>query len=344
MTAKSGFMTAKSGFMSALVAAVGAAVLVVAPFAVTPAIAQTEPTILKLGHITPPGSLHDLATLEFARRVNTQLKGQVEVKVYGNSALGTDEQMVKGIRTGEVDLFLPGGVMSTIDPIYGIFELPYLIDDRAHMRRATENKTVQQALYPKALAKGMRILGIWEHGFKQITNNTRPIVRPLDLRDLKIRVPSAVWRLRTFQTFGASPAAAPWKDVYGLLKTGQMDGQEAALTLFMSAGIQNVQKYLSLTDHVYTPGYLVINEAVYRKLPRHAQRVLTRVGYEMAEWSRKEGARLDKELMTKLPPTMLVNDVDKDAFFRASIPLYEQFASEVPGGTVLIKTIQGLKR
>ncbi|HEX7127987.1 MAG TPA: TRAP transporter substrate-binding protein [Thermodesulfobacteriota bacterium] len=329
---------------SIALAAALAAALVAAPPAAVQAAAPTERIVLKFGHITPPGSLHDLAAQEFARRVNAQLEGRVEVRVYGNSALGTDEEMVKGIRTGAVDMFLPGGVMSTVDPIFGIFELPYLIDDRDHMRRATENRAVQHALYPKALAKGMRILGIWEHGFKQVTNNTRPIVRPADLRDLKIRVPSAVWRLRTFQAFGASPAAAPWKDVYDLLKTGRMDGQEAALTLFMSAGIQHVQKYLSLTDHVYTPAYLVINEDVYRKLPKDARRVLTRVGYEMAEWSRKEGARLDRELMARLPPTIEVNEVDKDAFFRASIPLYEQFASEVPGGTILIKTIQGLRR
>lgn len=325
-------------------AAALAAALVAAPPAVVEVAAKTERIVLKFGHTMPPGGLHDLAAREFARRVNAQLEGRVEVEVYGNSALGTDEEMVTGIREGRVDLFLPAGVMSTIDPIFGIFELPYLIDDRDHMRRATENRAVQHALYPKALAKGLRILGIWEHGFEQVTNSARPIVRPADLRDLKIRVPSTAWRLRTFQTFGASPAAAPWRDAYNLLQTRRMDGQEATLALFvMSDGLPQVQKYLSLTDHVYTPAYLVINEAVYRKLPKDAQRVLTRVGYEMAEWSRKEGARLDKELLARLPSTVEVNEVDKDAFFRASIPLYERFASEVPGGTVLIKTIQGLR-
>lgn len=308
-----------------------------------PAAAQgAAPIVIKFGHITPAGSLHDLAALEFARRVHKELRGRVEVQVYGDSKLGTDEQMIKSIRTGGVDMFIPGGVMSTLDPIYGIFEIPYLIDDRAHFRKATENKAVQAALFPVAVSKGMRILGIWEHGFKHVTNNVRPIYKPEDLKGLKIRTPSAVWRLRTFQAFGASPSASPWKEVYNLLKTGQMDGQEAALTLFMSAGIQNVQKYLSLTYHVYTPGYLVINEDLWQRLPKDVQKTLSKVGWEMAEWTRREGDRLDKELIKQLP-MMQINEVDKEAFFRASAPLYEQFASEVPGGAALIKTIQNLR-
>jgi TRAP-type C4-dicarboxylate transport system substrate-binding protein len=184
---------------------------------------------------------------------------------------------------------------------------------------------------------------VWEYGFRQITNNVRPIVKPEDLKGLKIRVPSGVWRLRMFQSYGASPVAAPWKDVYGQLQSGKLDGQESAFQLFMSDHIQDVQKYVSLTDHVYTPAYLVINEELWNRLPANVQKPLAKIGWETGEWCRREGEKLDKELRGKLPPTIAVNQVDKDAFFRASVPIYEQFASEVTGGASLIKAIQKLR-
>jgi tripartite ATP-independent transporter DctP family solute receptor len=319
------------------------ALAVAAPWiAPAPAAAQA-PVTLRLGYVSPAGSLHDLVANEFARRANAELAGKVEVKVFADSALGTDEQMIRGIRNGEVEMFLPGAVMSTLEPKFGVFEMPYLFADRRHVRRVVESKAVQEQLFATTLPKGMRILGVWEYGFRQITNNVRPVAKPDDLKGLKIRVPSGVWRVRMFQTYGASPVARPWKVVYDELRSGGLDGQESAFQLFMSDNIQDVQKYVSLTDHVYTPAFLVINEDVWQRLPADVQKRVAKLGWEMGDWCRKEGERLDKELRSKLPPTIKVNEVDKDAFVRASSVVYEQFASEVPGGAALVKMIQSLR-
>src|SRR3989442_5351602 len=138
-----------------------------------PSTAQT--VTLKLGHVGFPGSLFVITTDEYAKRVNAALKGKVEVKVFHSSQLGSDEQMMRGVKVGAPEMFLPSTVMSTADEKFGVFEMPYLIVSRAHMKKAADNKQLQAQLLNVLPAKGMRVLGVWENGFRHITNNVRPI-------------------------------------------------------------------------------------------------------------------------------------------------------------------------
>jgi TRAP-type C4-dicarboxylate transport system substrate-binding protein len=101
-----------------------------------------------------------------------------------------------------------------------------------------------------------------------------------------------------------------------------------------------VQKFLSLSGHVYTPAYLVVGEESWAKLPKDVQGTLSKIAWDMGDFARSEGERLDKELMGKLVPPMKVNELDKDAFIKGSAAIYEEFGKEVPGGTDLIKLIQ----
>src|SRR3989338_3705915 len=144
--------------------------------------AQQQPISVRLGHVGFPGpdSIFAIMGDEYAKRVNGALKGKVEVKVFHSSQLGSDEQMMRGIKVGAPEMFLPSTVMSTTEQKFGVFEMPYLIVSRAHMKKVTESKQVQGALFDGLPAKGMRILGVWENGFSHITNNVRPIVKPDD--------------------------------------------------------------------------------------------------------------------------------------------------------------------
>ncbi|HKA33205.1 MAG TPA: TRAP transporter substrate-binding protein, partial [Candidatus Binatia bacterium] len=168
-----------------------------------PASAQVT---LRLGHVGFPGSLFALTADEFAKRANAELKGKVEIKVFHSSQLGSDEQMMRGIKVGAPEMFLPSTVMSSADEKFGVFEMPYLIVNRAQMKKAADNKQLQTQLFAGLPAKGMRILGVWENGFRHITNNVRPIVKPDDLKGIKLRVPGGVWRVKMFKAYGANPS------------------------------------------------------------------------------------------------------------------------------------------
>jgi TRAP-type transport system periplasmic protein len=302
-----------------------------------------QPVSIRLGHVGFPGSLFAIVADEYAKRVNATLKDKVEIKVFHSSQLGSDEQMSRGIKLGAPEMFAPSTIMSTVDQKFGVFEMPYIIVNRAHMKKVAESEQAQKALFDGLPAKGMRILGVWENGFRHITNNVRPIVTPDDLKGIKLRVPGGVWRVKMFKAYGANPSPMPLAEVYSALQSGVMDGQENPLPQISSAKFQEVQKFLSLSGHIYTPQYLVVSEDFWKGLSKDIQGTLSRTARELGDFARSEGERLDKELMGKVAPPMKANEVDKESFIKASAAIYDDFGKEVPGATELVKLIQSLR-
>ncbi len=294
--------------------------------------AQTE---IKLGHVGAPGSLFDRSCQEFAKRANAKLGTMAKVVVYGSSQLGKDSEMLKKLKLGTIDLALPSTVMSSQVPQFGLFEMPYLVKNRAHMARIRE-QIVFPKLVPLAAKDGYHILGIWENGFRQITNNKRPIYKPADLAGIKLRTPKGEWRVKMFKAYGANPTPLAFSEVFVALKTGAMDGQENPYAQIYPARFYEVQKYLSITDHVYTPAYLTAG-ASFARLDPKVQKILKDTAVEMEPVALKIGADLDTELLGKLKAAgMKVNEADKAAFIKASKPIYDEFAKEVPGGKEMV--------
>jgi tripartite ATP-independent transporter DctP family solute receptor len=307
-------------------------VLVAGVLAAGAAGAETE---IKLGHVGEPGSLFDRSSQEFARVANAKLNGKAKVVVYGSIQLGGDTEMLKKLKLGTLDLALPSTVMSSQVPAFGLFEMPYLVKDRAHMARIRD-EIVFPTLAPLAEKDGYRILGVWENGFRQITNNKHPIVKPDDLKGIKLRVPKGVWRVKMFQAYGANPSPLALSEVFVALQTGVMDGQENPLAQIYPARFQEVQKYLSLSGHVYTPAYLTAGRSWGRLAPE-VQKALADAAVEVQPTVYKIAAELDETLLAKLKEAgMQINEVDKQAFIAASNAIYKEFATQVPDGQALI--------
>jgi len=298
-----------------------------------PARAQLE---LKLGHVGSPGSLFELSSLEFAKRANARLGDKAKVVVYGSSQLGGDKEMVQKLKLGTLDLSLPSTVMSSENDLFGVFEMPYLVKDREHMKR------IQKAIFWSKLAptvepKGLIILAVWENGFRQITNNKHPIKTPADLQGIKLRVPEGKWRVKMFQAYGANPSPMKLSEVFTALQTGVMDGEENPLTQIYSSKFQEVQKYLSLSGHVYTPAYLTASKKRWDSLPPDVREILEETAKETQAYVYATAQKLDDELLAKMKAAgMQVNEVGKPAFIKASKPIYVEFGKEVPGGKELI--------
>jgi len=290
---------------------------------------------IKLGHVGEPGSLFDQTCQEFAKRANEKLGDKAKVVVFGSSQLGGDSEMLKKLKLGTIDLALPSTVMTTVAPEFGLFEMPYLIKDRDHAARVRD-AVINPTLKPIAEKKGYHILATWENGFRQITNNTRPIVKPDDLKGIKLRVPKGVWRVKMFQTYGATPSPMALSEVFVALQTGVMDGQENPLAQIYPSRFQEVQKYLSMSGHVYTPAYLTAGRS-WENMPEDVRKILQDTATEMQPVALEIAAKLDDELLGKLKDAgMKVNEVDKAAFIEASKPIYAEFAKEVPGGQEMV--------
>ena len=310
---------------------VAAAVALALP--AVPALAQTE---IKFGHVGEPGSLFAASADEFARKANAKLGNKAKVVVFGSSQLGGDKELLQKLKLGTVDIALPSTVMSSEADIFGVFEMPYLVKDRNHMKKI-EKEVFWSKIAPAAEKKGLKVIGVWENGYRHITNNKKPINTPADLQGIKLRVPEGKWRVKMFQTYGANPSPMKFSEVFTALQTGVMDGQENPFTQIYSAKFQEVQKYISLTGHVYTPAYVTVGAKKWATLPADVRKILESTAKETQAFVYEKAAKDDNELLDKIKAAgVAVNTPNKDAFVAASKPVYEDFAKEVAGSKAII--------
>jgi len=297
---------------------------------------------MQLGTVGAPGSLIARTAEEFARRVNERLAGRVHVTHFGNSQLGNDEVMLQKLKLGTLDFAVPSTVMSSEVAAFGLFEMPYLVEDRDHMRRIG-TEIFWPELAPLAEDRGYHVLGLWENGFRHITNNRRPITGPEDLQGIKLRTPRGEWRVALFQELGANPTPMPLAEVFVALQTGVIDGQENPLAQITSQRFQEVQKFLSLTGHAYTPAYLAAGTAKWNGWPEDLRAVFTEEAAAVQEFAYDEAARMDAELLGTLRASgIAINEADRSRFLAAGRPIYEAFGNAVPGGREMIDRAMAL--
>ncbi|MCL7818872.1 TRAP transporter substrate-binding protein [Pasteurella multocida] len=270
----------------------------------------------------------------------SEAKLDYRLNFFGSGQLGNDKDTQQKLKLGTIDIALLSSTLATNIPQMAIFELPFLITNRQQL-----NKIEQHVFYPfvapEVEKKGYKIIGLWENGFRSITNNTRPINRPEDLKGLKIRTPSSSWRLKMFKAWGANPTPIPFGDVFIGLRTGVIDGQENPLTNIYAAKLQEVQKYLSITNHVYSPAYLTVGKNTYQKLPENVRKIIEAGAKEAQTWGYQEAEKRESELEKKLVESgMTLNNANIQAFIDASQPIYDEFISEVPNGKELLEKMK----
>ena len=235
-----------------------------------------------------------------------------------------------------MDFALPSSILSSQIDEFGLFEMPYLVRDRAHMR-AIEDDVVWPELAPLSEAAGYRIISVWENGFRHVTNNVRPIETPADLAGVKLRTPSGVWRVKLFQALGANPTPMAFSEVFIGLQTGVIDGQENPLPHIWGSKLHEVQEYLSLTSHVYTPAYVVTSPTMWDALPGDVRMILEDEARATQAFVYETADRLDSELIDQIRASGVeVNTPKRGAFLDASAALYDEFGRVVSGGPELL--------
>jgi tripartite ATP-independent transporter DctP family solute receptor len=282
-----------------------------------------------------PGSTQYVTAEEFTRRANEALGDKAKVTFYGSSQLGKDKDLMQKLKLGTVHLAMPSSMMSSIAAEAGLFDMPFLVKDRAHLNRI-EHEIFWPMIAPAIEKKGYKVIGFWENGIRHITNNVKPINTPADLKGVKIRTPKSTWRVKMFSAWGANPTPMSFSEVFVALQTGVIDGQENPYTNIAAAKLNEVQKYLSVTGHVYTPSYLTAGAKQWGKLPEDVRMILEKTAVDVQGWMYATGTSDDLSLRDKLAASMQVNVADRAAFVEASKPIYAEFATEVPTGKQMI--------
>lgn len=297
-----------------------------------------DPLVLKLSHIGAPGSLYSLTAEEFARRVEKETGGAVRIALYPGSGLGSDSEVVKKLLTGEVDFSILSTPMSSIADEFGVFEMPFLVHGRDHVKRFRD-RLLAGDLRPAAKKKGYFVLAMWELGFRHLINNQHPINGPESLKGLKLRVPNGEWRTKMFEAFGVQPITMEFRDVYAGIKAGKIHGLETPLDLIYGAHLQDVQKYLTLSYHVYSAGFFVAGQSKYAQLPDSVTQIIERIALEMQDWALAKGAELDAEFENRFRSVLAVNECDRLAFTIHSLPIYSEYASRSPAAKAVLKLV-----
>ena len=303
---------------------------------------QAEQLELKFGHVGEPGSLFEASVNKFVEIANARLGDRGKVNAFGSSQLGNDKEMMQKLLLGTLDFALPSSVMSSVVDEFGLFEMPYLVKNREHMGKI-EQAIFWPTLEPLVEKKGYKVIALFENGFRHITNNVRPINKPGDLAGMKLRTPKGTWRVKMFQLYGANPTPMAFSEVFTALQTGTIDGQENPYAQIYSGKFQEVQKYLSITGHVYTPAYVTVGLKRWNSLPEDVRKDLMDAAKEAQAFVYAEAARLETDLLEKIKAAgVAVNEADKDAFIAASKPVYDEFGKEVAGATEMITKAQSL--
>ena len=230
--------------------------------------------VLKLGHTGAPDHHYQVGSVKFAELVAKKTNGNVEIKVFPADQLGKQRQLVEGAQLGTVDMVLTSDtLLSSFEPTVGVLNLPFLFKDMNQVSAVLDGP-VGKKLDDALSKKGLVVIGWWENGFRHITNSRQPINTPADLKGLKIRTPESNVVLETFNAYGASATPMSFGELYSALQLKTVDGQENPTTHVLSQKYYEVQKYLTLTNHILVAEPLVMSAKVYKTLPAEYQKAL----------------------------------------------------------------------
>jgi tripartite ATP-independent transporter DctP family solute receptor len=293
--------------------------------ALSPVGAAAQALSLRISGENPITGLDLIMAQTFAENLEAELGDDFDHEFFHTQALGNEVVHLQMIRTGQIDVYPMGSDAVQLDSRWAIFDMPFLISDREVAANLLDGEIGEQLRQSMREQAGLEVLAFGEIGFRVITNNVRPIVKPEDLQGVKLRVPGSETRLLTFQTYGASPVTMNLGELYLALQQGTVDGQENPLAGTVSRSFHEVQKYFSMSNHVYTPVTLVMNAQKYNSLTPEQQDAVKRAALAAAKHTRELGTRADVDLLKKLQDEgqVEINEIDLAAFQEASKPVWD---------------------
>jgi tripartite ATP-independent transporter DctP family solute receptor len=289
-----------------------------------PAVAQTT---MKMNISVAQNSHYGVAIDTFAREVETRTNGRYKIQNFYAGALGAERESIEGVQLGTLDLTLTStGPIPNFVPEVAILDIPFLFRDYAHARAVLDGP-IGQDLLQKFPPKGIVALAWAENGFRHMTNSKRPVNVPDDLKGLKMRTMENPIHIQAYKQFGILPTPMAFTEVFTALQQGTVDGQENPLSVITAAKLDQVQKNLTLTGHVYSPAVILMNKGQWDKLSAADKQAFADAAKEAVKANR---ARIDddeKKAVADLRSKgmVVVENVDKSKFQSTLTPVYADF-------------------
>lgn len=271
----------------------------------------------KLGHSTPPDHPFSKRLVEASKGILEQTHGRLNIAVFPNSQLGGDNDLLSEVRSGAVEFFPAAGlILASVLPVTAINGMGFAFPSYDKVWPAMDGELgafVRKQI--EAKTNLMPMDKMWDLGYRQITNSVRPINTAADLSGLKLRVPGAPPLVSMFQALGVAPVSMQFGEVYTALQTKVVDGQENPFSQIYTGKFFEVQKYLSITNHVWDGFWILANGAAWKRLPEDVQQVANKVFGEKGLLERADLVTLNKGLVDTLKSKgMAVNTANTDSF------------------------------
>jgi tripartite ATP-independent transporter DctP family solute receptor len=310
--------------------------LLVAALAAGAASAWAQPALkLTLGHGAAPGNPRHEAALKFGEIVKAKTNGRIEVQVAPSAQLGDDAAMVTALRTGALDLSANSqGAVSTVVPEYAAFGMPFLFSGLSQAWKVMDGP-VGRELADKSQEKGLVVLGFWDNGIRHMSNSKRPLVKPEDLKGLKMRTPPDAVTVDIMQALGAEAQQIKFAELYVALQQGVVDGQENPLMNIHASKLYEVQKFITLTAHKYEMTPFLMSKRTWDKLSAEDRKVVQEAAADATALQRRLSQESDEKLVAELKAKGVRVDVaDKAAFEKATQKVDDKWTAGPIGGYV----------
>lgn len=309
---------------------------IVALVAATTVSAQTT---LRLAHAAPETDLQQNFSVFFQEQVAERTGGAVTVQIFPQGQLGNDAAMIDGTRAGIIDITMVGlNNFSGLMPESAAFTLPFMFPTRETAYAVLDGEVGQDVLAAFG-QHGLKGLGFPENGYRNMTNNRGPIRTPADVAGLQMRVNNSKALNDMFAALGANPQQIPVAELYTALETGVVDSQDHPIGVTLSFKFYEVQTYLSMTQHAYSPLAVAMNLEKFNSLTPEQQQIIMDVAAEAVDMQRALSIAKEDEMIAELEAAgMEVNrDVDGAAFQQMVKPVWDNFIAE--NGDTLVNAI-----
>lgn len=296
---------------------------------------------LKLGHAVSDQHPYHMGAERFKEIVEKETGGEIEVTLFPNNQLGTGERdLLEGLQLGTVDVYVGStGPMGGFEKKFMLFDFPFLFKDKEQAYRVLDGEI---GSYILGLLDRLGIKGLawYENGFRHLTNGKRLVSVPEDARGLKIRTMENKIHMALWRALGADPTPMAWGETFTALQQGTVDGQENPIPIIYVQKIYEVQKYMTLSGHVFSPAMIAIAKAKFDGLSKEQQDIIAKAAGESALFQRQQITRMEEEQVAKLKELgMEVATPDVAPFREATKSVYDAFRGELGEDAKLLDQI-----
>jgi len=292
--------------------------------------------------VVSPNTPKGKAVEYFASRVKELSKGAIEVRTYPNAQLYNDRAVIKALVYNSVQMAAPSfSKFTSIVPQLQIFDLPFLFRDENHLHKVLDSD-VGKHLKSLVEKKGIKALGFWDSGFKQLSSSKGALIEPKDAQGVKFRIMSSKVLEAQFETLGASAQVLPFSEVYSALEQGVIDAAENPLSNFYTKKFYEAQSDLTMSNHGYLGSLVVMSKRFFEKLPKKLQSIVVKALNDTTLMQRKLVKKMEEEYLLKLSKYKslkihYLNEKQRDKWREKMSEIYPEFYDVI--GEELIKKI-----